>query len=585
MSRRPRSSPAAPLSPPESDTPAAHYTDRLDLGSEAGRMAAAAHVHEHGERNGGWAAMRSRWAAILRRKGKLGLSQRVWLGITIIIGFLLLTKLIVPSETATNPTVEEFNELKPHDYVNNSISDPAPFEFCPVFGPDDAIAARRGQFELLRSRVHTGTGARVQRVLRKAMRGMPVTISVLGGSVSACHGAGDDPIAPGCYPARLFNWWNSVFPHPANELTNGAVKRTDSAYYAYCSKHHLPDQTDLVILEFDTSDPNDRDYLNHFELLVRSLLVRYDKPAVIILGHFSPQVQAQNGYAGPELLHNAVAQFYDIPHISAKGLLYDQYFEHPDRVLSESYFGSHLINKAGHDMMADVVISYLMSQICTGWASMLGYSFNTPALTGKGESGSGGGAPMPFRDFGHSDQESGQSEKEDLESAGKSHPALQVPAMRLKSLPKDAPDFREVEPYCVSAADLVNPLPASIFYGSGWVTYHPPKNAIREDRFYWYAEQPTSRLRVPLRIGAGDVGIYFMQMPMDKPAATAKCWVDDNTGGAKTLHGNVETEEPIATLQIIDQGVAAGSHFVECMLDGEKGGPPAPFKILAIVTT
>jgi hypothetical protein len=46
-----------------------------------------------------------------------------------------------------------------------------------------------------------------------------------------------------------------VFPHPANELTNGAVKRTDSAYYAYCSRHHLPDQTDLVILEFDTSDP------------------------------------------------------------------------------------------------------------------------------------------------------------------------------------------------------------------------------------------------------------------------------------------------------------------------------------------
>ena len=38
-------------------------------------------------------------------------------------------------------------------------------------------------------------------------------------------------------------------------------------------------------------------------------------PAVIILGHFSPQVQAQNGFAGPELLHNVAAQFYDVPHI------------------------------------------------------------------------------------------------------------------------------------------------------------------------------------------------------------------------------------------------------------------------------
>lgn len=45
------------------------------------------------------------------------------------------------------------------------------------------------------------------------------------------------------------------------------------------------------------------------------MLVRPEMPAVIILGHFSPQVQAQNGFAGPELLHNVAAQFYDVPHI------------------------------------------------------------------------------------------------------------------------------------------------------------------------------------------------------------------------------------------------------------------------------
>lgn len=74
------------------------------------------------------------------------------------------------------------HQLVPRDYLNSSRSDPAPFEFCPVYGPGDAIAARRGQFELLRSKLHLGTGARVQRVLQKAMSGAPVTISVLGGS-------------------------------------------------------------------------------------------------------------------------------------------------------------------------------------------------------------------------------------------------------------------------------------------------------------------------------------------------------------------------------------------------------------------
>ena len=60
---------------------------------------------------------------------------------------------------------------------------------------------------------------------------------------------------------------------------------------------------------------SDPEWLQHFELLVRSILVRPDMPAVIILGHFSPQIQAVHGFAGPELLHNVVAQFYDVPHV------------------------------------------------------------------------------------------------------------------------------------------------------------------------------------------------------------------------------------------------------------------------------
>jgi hypothetical protein len=70
--------------------------------------------------------------------------------------------------------------------------------------------------------------------------------------------------------------------------------------------------SDLTLIFVWRSDP---DWLSHFELLVRSILVRPEMPAVIILGHFSPQLQAQNGFAGPELLHTVVAQFYDVPHI------------------------------------------------------------------------------------------------------------------------------------------------------------------------------------------------------------------------------------------------------------------------------
>jgi hypothetical protein len=50
-----------------------------------------------------------------------------------------------------------------------------------------------------------------------------------------------------------------------------------------------------------------------------------------------------------------------------------------------------------------------------------------------------------------------------------------------------------------------------------------------------------------MKLGAGDVGIYFLQSPSDKPLGTVKCWVDDNFGGAKELHGTAEVEEVIAT--------------------------------------
>lgn len=80
-------------------------------------------------------------------------------------------------------------------------------------------------------------------------------------------------------------------------------------------------------------------------------------------------------------------------------------------------------------------------------------------------------------------------EKGDGDSAGSAlkerYEGMRVPNMRLHDLPNDVEKFREIEPFCVSASDLINPLPPSLFYGSGWHTYHPPKNAITEDRHYW----------------------------------------------------------------------------------------------------
>jgi hypothetical protein len=62
-----------------------------------------------------------------------------------------------------------------------------------------------------------------------------------------------------------------------------------------------------------------------------------------------------------------------------------------------------------------------------------------------------------------------------------------------------------------------------------------------------YAEQPTARLRIPLKLGAGDVGIYFLQSPPDKPLGTVKCWVDDNFDGGKMLEGTADIDDVMAS--------------------------------------
>lgn len=246
------------------------------------------------------------------------------------------------------------------------------------------------------------------------------------------------------------------------------------------------------------SDPQ---WLSHFELLIRSLLTRPDQPAVIILGHFAPQIQAQNGFAGPELLHTVVAQFYDVPHISAKGLLYHDYLANPEDARKTFFTDPILANAEGHQLIADVLISYLQSQICAGWAATMGHAFDVPYMGGAEQADGGllGGS------------RSAADEAAEGGSLAAKMKAIRVPQAMLSDRPSDILRFREVKPFCVSANDLINPLPPSHFFGSGWMGHHPGKGGPNEEKHYWYSETAGSRFRVPIQLSAGDVAIYYIQ--------------------------------------------------------------------------
>ena len=243
----------------------------------------------------------------------------------------------------------------------------------------------------------------------------------------------------------------------------------------------------------------------------------------------------------------------------------NQYFEDPI-----------LANPAGHEVLADVLISYLQSQVCTTWAAITGHSAEalpSPAAPvypdGQAKQptnarGLFGGVADRKGAAGAAPPEKGQIDRAafaalpvqnnaDRERTPNQDPRLRVPAMRIDSRPADLESraFEEVAPYCVSANDLVNPLPLSMFQGSGWAAFHPPAGAaeLSSHAHYFYSALPTSRLRVNIQIGAGDVAVYYVKEPAKDvgEGSAIECQVDDNYQGAVVIRNAGSVGEPTPT--------------------------------------
>lgn len=81
--------------------------------------------------------------------------------------------------------------------------------------------------------------------------GEPITAVALGGSISAGHGVKD----PGNgWVARIFTWISETFPNTEHKLLNRAIPATTSGYVSACVPDLVPEDADLVILEYTYND-------------------------------------------------------------------------------------------------------------------------------------------------------------------------------------------------------------------------------------------------------------------------------------------------------------------------------------------
>lgn len=261
---------------------------------------------------------------------------------------------------------------------------------------------------------------------------------------------------------------------------------------------------------------------------------------------------------------------------STKPILYPDYIEEPTSV--DRYFADAVLaNPAGHDILADVLISYFQSQICSAWGAATGQSFdglpsmfssNTPdnskqPTDARGLFGGVGQRKGSQPENKEGNVVAGRPGNQNLGGQGKVVPGKQqagalhvqaIPLARINTRPGDFDKkaYEEPTPFCSSANDLVNPLPASIFAGTGWAAYHPPTgtNAISSASHYWYSSQPMSRLRLTVTLGAGDVGVYYLKEPKSVVGlygSSVNCWVDDNYAGRVEISNAGDVGEPTPT--------------------------------------
>ena len=279
---------------------------------------------------------------------------------------------------------------------------------------------------------------------------------------------------------------------------------------------------------------------------------------------------------------------------SLKGLLYEEYLMNPQKVRQTYFIDPILANAKGHELLADTVIAYIEAEICQVWdlaaieadlagiampqiGGTLGMGVDEAAVGNVPGSGDeappallGGKGLRKSGDAGLDAEDSGTSQTGGKDATSKRNAYKNIPPFRIDARPHTIQHFREIKPACASANDLINPLPQSIFSGSGWAPVKP-KPDEEDERSYWFSETPGSLLKIPIKVSGGDIAVYYLKGPATDSFGTVLCWVDDNTAGATELDGSWDRPygqtmcvgRPVRTLtlrrvQQIDQNVGKG---------------------------
>lgn len=167
-----------------------------------------------------------------------------------------------------------------------------------------------------RAVANQGDPARLQHVFQKAAQGKPITVVVIGGSIT--QGAHAQKVEYQ-WGSQMHNWWKTTFPKSTVSYHNAGIGATGSLIGVHrLSDHVLKHKPDLVAIEFSVNDGDSQLSSETYEGIVRQILSQPQQPAIVLLNMMS-----QSG-GNVQHRHAPVAKHYNIPMISYRDALFPE---------------------------------------------------------------------------------------------------------------------------------------------------------------------------------------------------------------------------------------------------------------------
>jgi len=199
--------------------------------------------------------------------------------------------------------------------------------------------------------LNRGNLYRIERAMKKAMRGEAVTVGFLGGSITqGCLSSAPET----CYAYLVYRWWCEKFPKAAVTYVNAGIGGTTSQFgVARADSDLLSKEIDFTIVEFSVNDKDNAHFLETYEGLIRKIYSYRTEPAVLIVN----SVYYNDG-ENAQTQHVKIGKAYDLPCVSMKPTLYEKVLDgtYTSRDVTEDDLHP---NDDGHGLMSEVIISFL----------------------------------------------------------------------------------------------------------------------------------------------------------------------------------------------------------------------------------